>query len=85
MTKNGFKYEANEINNSQEKPEAMIKDIVEKNLYKIFKLIQNGKAEKGNNVSGDLSFEYFSFPMDSVIYNNKEYSIRKEARIINFF
>ena len=72
MAKNGFNYEPNEINNSQEKPEAMLKDILEKKLYKIFKLIQNGKAVKGNNVCGDLSFEYSSFPMDSVIYNNKK-------------
>lgn len=86
MDKNEFNYEPIDIDYTKENQETIvIEDIIEKNLYKIFKLVQNGIAVKGKNVFDDLSFEYTRFPMDSVVYNNKVYSVRKEARIINFF
>ena len=85
MAKNGFKYEPIEIEDSHEKLEAKLEDIIEKNLYKIFKFIQNGNAKEGKNICDDLSFEYSSFPMDWIEYNNKIYTIHKEARIIKFF
>ena len=80
-----FESEPINIEDSNDSSEYDLIDELEKDLLKIFTYIVKEKVKLGTNSIGNLFFIYSDFPMDVVIYNNIEYILFNESRIIKFY